>query len=207
MGSSLNINSSLGVCLRYKSCLYLYTLKCFPSDTFAMSAPSLSTFKNIVKLVIKNEGFLMSMEVGAQRSFIDAIKKLIELEYDSIGAYKVTLVNLKSFEYRDKFYEFKNDHKRHIEELSVFLERFDQEIPINPYVAKHLLTKGKVKLASTFGDKNILRAMLCNEKDVITAYKRVNSRAENDNKMNRIILKALEDERKHKDWIQVELEK
>ena len=58
------------------------------------------------------------------KEVIDAIKKVIELEYDSIGADKVTM-----------------------------------------------------------------------------AYKRVNSRAENDNKMNRIILKTLEDVRKHKDWI------
>lgn len=172
-----------------------------------MSTPNLNMFKNIVKFMIKNEGFLMSTEIGAQRSFVDAIKKLIELEYDSIGVYKVTMANLESFKYKDKFYEFKNDHKRHIEELSVFLERVDQKLPINPYVAKHLLTKGKIKLASTFGDENILRAMLCNEKDVITAYKRVISRVGNDNKLNRIALKALEDEKKHKDWIQIELEK
>jgi len=152
----------------------------------------------------------MSTKVGTQKSFIDAIKELVELEYDAIEAYKVAMENLDSLEYKDKFFEFKGDHERHVKELSAFLASSNEKVPTGPDNTKHLLVKGKVKLASLFGDENILSAMLSNEEDTVTAYERINSRVANDNsdnKMDKVIPRALEDERRHKDWIQVELEK
>ncbi len=142
-----------------------------------------------------------------QKSFIGTIQGLVELEYNTIEVYKAAIESLGSLEYRDKFYEFKGNHKRHVEELSAFLARFNEKAPTSPNNTKHLLAKGRVKLASIFGDENILSAILSNEEDAVTAYERINPRAANNNKMDKIILRALEDERRHTDWIQVELEK
>ena len=49
----------------------------------------------------------MATNVGNQNKFIDAIKELIELDYDAVDTYKLAIEKLKNLEYKDKFYEFK----------------------------------------------------------------------------------------------------
>ena len=66
------------------------------------------------------------------------------------------------------------------------------------------MEKGKVEVASLFGDQNILNAMLSNEEDTNTAYERMNSRVNesSDTQIAKIIADGLADERKHMDWLQ-----
>ena len=52
--------------------------------------------------------------VGKQKSFIEAVKELVELDYDILGAYEAAIDNLENPEYKKKFEEFKLDHQRHI---------------------------------------------------------------------------------------------
>lgn len=147
----------------------------------------------------------MSTMVGTQESFIKAIQELVELDYDAIGAYESAIKNLDNSVYRKKLEEFKQDHKRHITELSRFLERQKEKVPSGPDNTKRLLAKAKVEIASLFGDQNILSAMLSNEEDTNTAYSRMNSRVveSNDAEIARIISNGLADEKKHKHWLQV----
>jgi len=142
--------------------------------------------------------------VGTQKSFIEAIKELIELEYDAIGAYNSALNNLENPEYKKRFDEFKSDHEHHISELSDFLSRYNESAPKGPDNLKKLLLKGKVEIASIFGDQNILRAMLSNEEDTNTAYERINGRVNEstDSTIAEVISKGLNDEKKHKEWLQ-----
>lgn len=145
----------------------------------------------------------MTTQVGTQTSFIEAVKELIELDYDAVEAYEVAIKNLEKSEYKKKLESFKEDHHRHIKELSDFLSRCNEEAPTGPDNIKHLMAMGKVKLGALFGDKNILKAMISNEEDTNEAYKRMNSRVEeaSDPKIAQIIGKGLEDERRHKEWL------
>ncbi|MBN8523601.1 MAG: ferritin-like domain-containing protein [Rickettsiales bacterium] len=146
----------------------------------------------------------MATMVGTQKSFTQAIKELVELDYDALGAYESAINNLENPEYKKKFEEFKLDHQRHITELSAFLSRCNETAPSGPDNMKKVLVKGKVELASLFGDQNILSAMLSNEEDTNTAYERINARIEEsaDKEIAKIIAGGLADERKHRDWIQ-----
>ena len=146
----------------------------------------------------------MATMVGTQKSFTQAIKELVELDYDALGAYESAINNLENPEYKKKFEEFKLDHQRHITELSAFLSRCNETAPSGPDNMKKVLVKGKVELASLFGDQNILSAMLSNEEDTNTAYERINARIGEsaDKEIAKIIASGLADERKHKDWIQ-----
>ena len=142
--------------------------------------------------------------VGKQKSFIEAVKELVELDYDILGAYEAAIDNLENPEYKKKFEEFKIGHTRHITELGAFLSRCNEECPSGPDSIKKLLEKGKVEVASLFGDQNILNAMLSNEEDTNTAYERMNSRVNesSDTQIAKIIADGLADERKHMDWLQ-----
>ena len=146
----------------------------------------------------------MATMVGTQKSFTQAIKELVELDYDALGAYESAINNLENPEYKKKFEEFKLDHQRHITELSAFLSRCNETAPSGPDNMKKVLVKGKVELASLFGDQNILSAMLSNEEDTNTAYERINARIGEsaDKEIAKIIASGLADERKHRDWIQ-----
>ena len=146
----------------------------------------------------------MATMVGTLKSFTQAIKELVELDYDALGASESAINNLENPEYNKKFEEFKLDHQRHITELSAFLSRCNETAPSGPDNMKKVLVKGKVELASLFGDQNILSAMLSNEEDTNTAYERINARIGEsaDKEIAKIIASGLADERKHRDWIQ-----
>jgi uncharacterized protein (TIGR02284 family) len=147
----------------------------------------------------------MVTRVGQQANFIDAIKQLVELDYDAIEAYQTAIEKLENRNYKDKMSEFKQDHERHISELSEFIRRCGNHPPTSADYTKGLLVKGKVVLASMIGDSNILNAMLSNEEDTNTAYERMVGRAHesSDPDIRNILQKGLEDERKHRDWLKL----
>lgn len=147
--------------------------------------------------------------VGKQVSFIEAVKELIELDYDTVGAYEAAINNLENPEYKKKFDEFKSDHQHHITDLSAFLSRCNESSPTGSDNIKKLLVRWKVELASLFGDQNILKAMLSNEEDTNTASERMDFRVteSSDAKIAQIIAGGLADEKKHKNWLQTNITK
>lgn len=144
--------------------------------------------------------------VGIQASFIDAVKDLIELDYDAAEAYEAAIDRLENEDFKAQLTAFKNDHKRHANVFSNFLRQHDQiDIHEGPSV-KQWVTKGKVILSSLVGDKTILRALISNEIDTNTAYERL--LYHDDIPMDAIQLaqQGLADERRHKQWLEDTLE-
>lgn len=143
----------------------------------------------------------MTTMVGTQDKFVDALYDLCELDYDAVEAYATAINRLDNLEYKQRLSEFRGDHERHITDIQAILARHDAKIPKGPS-AKHLLAQGKVVLADLLGDEHILKAMLSNEIDTNTAYERLNSRADEWQDAKDILHRGLEDERKHKAWIE-----
>lgn len=48
--------------------------------------------------------------VGNQTDFIDAVKKLLELEYDAVEAYESAINRIESENYKAMLINFKKDH-------------------------------------------------------------------------------------------------
>jgi rubrerythrin len=142
----------------------------------------------------------MTTFVGTQTNFIDAIKALVELEYDAKEAYEEAISHLKNDEYKRKLIDFKQDHERHIRELAAALSRHGEDVPQGPD-AKKWLTKGKVFLANVVGDKAILFAMKSNEIDTNTAYETIKAREDKWDDIAEIIDNNLLDEKRHKQWL------
>src|SRR5690606_1429347 len=105
----------------------------------------------------------------------------------------------------EKLKEFKEDHSRHIRELSELLRNHGEEPPTSSS-AKKWLTKGKVIIANLVGDITILRAMLSNEEDTNTAYDRIDQRADKWPDATSIIQRGRDDEHNHKSWLESTLE-
>lgn len=143
----------------------------------------------------------MTTFVGTQNQFIDAMKSLIELDYDAVEAYEAAINRLENSVYRDKLREFKEDHERHIRDLSALLRKHKETPPTGPSI-KRVLTKGKVVIANIAGDKAILKAMLDNEEDTNKAYQAMVDREDQWEDSKAVLIQGLQDEKKHKAWMQ-----
>ncbi len=61
--------------------------------------------------------------VGMQANFEDALKDLIELDYDAVEAYDAAVNRLEDQELKEKLNIFKADHEWHIQELTNVLKK------------------------------------------------------------------------------------
>jgi uncharacterized protein (TIGR02284 family) len=138
--------------------------------------------------------------VGTQTETLDALKDLVELDFDAIEAYKEAIERLENESYKDKFRSFQKDHERHIVEISKIIKDEGEVAPNGPS-NKQYLTKGKIIIASLVNDKAILLAMKTNEDDTNTAYERLTKYDLSEIEMQ-IITRGLQDERNHRKWIE-----
>lgn len=143
----------------------------------------------------------MTTLVGTQESFSDAVRALIELDFDAIEAYEAAINRIEDAEFKTQLQNFKEDHARHVKELNQLLTIHNEDIVSGPD-AKQWLTQGKVVLGSLMGDNAILKAMLSNEQDTNTAYERVENHAEAWVDAKEILSLGFSDEKRHKRWLE-----
>jgi rubrerythrin len=148
----------------------------------------------------------MSTLVGKQNDFKKALQELLELDYDAIEAYEAAINRIEDSVFKSKLNDFKMDHQNHVVAISSLLRSRNEEVPTGPD-SKQWLTKGKVVLAGLLGDKAILAAMLTNEEDTNTAYERMASRPDVWEEAKVILQNGLQDEKRHKTWIESVIKK
>lgn len=142
----------------------------------------------------------MATFVGQQENIIDAIKSLIELDFDAIEAYDAAINRLENELYKKAMKEFKADHERHVRELRAYLKTQNEKAP-NEADFKSLLTQGKVAIAALVSEKAILKAMQSNEEDTNAAYECISKHSGVTSPLADILKRGLEDEQKHYRWI------
>jgi len=140
--------------------------------------------------------------VGTQSKFSNAVRELVELDYDAVEAYDAAINRLENTSYKSKLREFRADHERHIKELSALLLQHNEKIPEGPSAVKQWLAKGKVVLANLVGDKTILTAMKSNEDDTNAAYEKMNQHKEMWLEAREVLQRGLADEQRHKEWLE-----
>lgn len=136
---------------------------------------------------------------------IKTLKKLVHLDYDAIEAYDAAIERLEDPGSKKALREFRQDHARHTENLGAILRNLNEEVPSGPDM-KRMLTEGKVVIAGLGGDKAVLRAMQANEKVTNTAYEKALQATGTDAATQDTLRHNLEDERRHKAWIDRKIE-
>lgn len=142
----------------------------------------------------------MVTTIGTETRVESLLYDLIQLDYDAIAAYDAAVERLDDAGYRTALQEFRDDHRRHTQNLAPFLRQLGSDVPTEGD-SKQILTKGKVVLANLMGDAAILRAMRTNEDDTNTAYARAVEHADLTPEMLRVLQDNLADERRHCEWI------
>lgn len=146
----------------------------------------------------------MATLVGRQSSSNEYLKKLLELEYDAIEAYKFAIIKTENKIYKDQMLSFQNDHERHIKDLSQILATYNIGVKcpdIKQWLEKMLISIGDVLKS----DKGILRAMSYVEKDTNAAYERYTHYSDLEEVVMKTLSQCLLDERKHKNWFDANL--
>jgi uncharacterized protein (TIGR02284 family) len=146
----------------------------------------------------------MATLVGTQKKLVDALDALLELDYDAIEAYEAAIARLKDASDKAQLGAFMADHERHVAELTALVEGLGRKASKGPDL-KRWLTKGKVVILGLAGDHAILLAMKTNEDDTNTAYERVAGRDDLPADIRAVIARNLDDERRHRAWIEARL--
>ncbi|MDO5759135.1 MAG: ferritin-like domain-containing protein [Rhodobacterales bacterium] len=143
----------------------------------------------------------MATTVGTESTIQDLVENLILLEHDAIAAYESAIERLSDTALSAQVADFRQDHLQHLDVLQEIAAETGAEAPAEGDM-KQMLTTGKVVLADLMGDGAILKAMKTNEDDTVTAYERASTHQDAVDKSRTFFEKALEDERRHRDWMQ-----
>jgi rubrerythrin len=146
----------------------------------------------------------MATMVGQHGDLNTVLRQLVSLDYDAVEAYRAAIDRLSDTEAKAALSGFMKDHERHIEEVGALIRTRGGDPPKGPD-AKRILTQGKVVIAGLFGDRPILMAMKTNEDDTNTAYDRAASRADLTPEAQLLLRRNLDDERRHRAWIEQRL--
>ena len=147
----------------------------------------------------------MATLVGTQKDLASMLNQLLELDFDAIEAYRAAIERLKDETDKSQLASFMADHERHTRELTAIIEGMGH-VPASGPDIKQLLTKGKVVIGSLVGDAAILLAMRTNESDTNTAYERATARQDLSRELRDILERNLQDEKRHRSWIQTRVE-
>lgn len=143
----------------------------------------------------------MATMVGTHGDVRTVLHDLIELDMDAAEAYRSAIDKLKDAECKVALGGFLQDHERHVAELGPQLQALGGKPPSGPDF-KRVLTQGKVAIAGLMGDVAILKAMKTNEDDTNVAYERASSRTDVTPSVQALLRRNLDDERRHRAWIE-----
>jgi rubrerythrin len=142
----------------------------------------------------------MGTMVGTETTLIGFVNNLIELDFNTIEAYKGAIERVDDVNARRKFASFIEDHQRHIDDLTAFLRDMKHE-PAEQGDLKRALAKGKVMIRGLLGAQSLLEALKSIELDTNRAYERAIERAEIPDRLRVLLKKSLVDEQRHLSWI------
>ncbi|MGF1605079.1 MAG: DUF892 family protein [Rhodothalassiaceae bacterium] len=138
---------------------------------------------------------------ATETDYVEALNSALLLEYNALEAYDVAIERLDHEELVTQMRRFREDHIRHIEDLTSIVRGHGHE-PHKSTGAKSMITAGKVALADLAGDKAILRAMKTNEDDTVTAYERLLGHERSLPEAAEAVRRGHEDELRHRAWME-----
>ncbi len=136
----------------------------------------------------------------------EKLNDLIELDHDAVSAYAAAIDRLETEDFRKQLTTYKGDHERHTQNLGALVSKLGGT-PKQKTDAMEILTKGKVVIAGLVGDKAILGAMKANEEVTNKTYAHVLKAVEGQREVEEVVAGNLEDEQRHKAWIDQALER
>ena len=131
---------------------------------------------------------------------IEECNDLIRFDLDAIGAYDEAIDAVTEPMIKDQLRQFRDDHERHVVNLSQIVNRLGGEPPDRPG-ARGVIRKTLTKVAGMIGTESVLKAMKSNEEVLNKQYaNRANQQFPADVLV--VIQKNYADEQRHLAWVQ-----
>ena len=138
----------------------------------------------------------------------DVVKKLstlVQLDIDAIHAYEQAIEKIENVQVQDQLTRFKEDHRRHVENLSSLIQRHGGQAPEYSRDFKGFLIQGFTALRSVTGTEGALKAMKSNELLTNKTYDEALSWDLADD-VKDVVKRNREDERLHLNYIEKAIE-
>lgn len=139
-----------------------------------------------------------------KQELIEELGSLAQLDIDAVHAYEQAIEKIDLPVIREHMMRYRDDHQRHVTELSAAIRELGGEPPEYSPDLKGFLISGFTSLRSMTGTEGALKAMLSNEK--LTNKKYEQARDWPPNAYQELILKNYEDERRHIGYIEAAIE-
>ena len=133
------------------------------------------------------------------------LSSLVQLDIDAVHAYKEAIEKVDDLQVREHLTQYRQDHERHISDLSAEIRRLGGTPPEFSLDFKGYLIKGFTSLRSAIGTKGALNAMHTNEKLTNKEYEAAKYWDMSPD-LKQMIALAREDERRHLEYIERALE-
>ncbi len=144
------------------------------------------------------------MDIQSVENFIN---DLIQVDIDASFAYKEAIKSIEEEDIREQLISFKNDHERHIENLSFLLKKAGGEPIQYSQDLKGYVIQSMTWLRSITGTEGALKAMASNEKITNDKYHSASLYSEGlSAELQKQILKNYEDEKRHMQYITQKIE-
>ena len=129
---------------------------------------------------------------------VSELNDLLQLDYDAVAAYAIALKELNEPAYQDAVRRFKDDHERHIDELTALVRKYGGV----PLPVSH--TAGAFKLAvqgaaAGADDAGVIHTFKAHEVQSRDRYRRAVSR-QHPVDVQDVLIRAARDEQRHFDW-------
>jgi uncharacterized protein (TIGR02284 family) len=134
----------------------------------------------------------------------EELSELIRFDYDAIGAYTTAIDDIKEAAVRDPLVRFREDHERHVVELSAIVRRLGGTPPDKPDF-KGFMRKTMTKVAGLGGTEGTLKAMKSNEEVLNKTYSH-HLTFEWPADIRAVIERNYSDEKRHLTWVEQALQ-
>jgi uncharacterized protein (TIGR02284 family) len=135
---------------------------------------------------------------------IEELNELIRYDFDAVGAYNSAITDIKELSVRDPLIQFRGDHERHIQDLSLIVTRFGGK-PVDAPGFKGVVRKTMTKVAGLGGTELTLKAMRSNEEVLNKTYAH-HLTLDFPDDVKEVIRRNYGDEQRHLAWVEQALQ-
>lgn len=136
-----------------------------------------------------------------QQKLIKNLSRLVQLDIDAVHAYEQAIERIDTPTVSDRLSSFRDDHQRHITDLSNAISQLGGEPPEFSKDFKGYFIEGFTALRSATGTEGALKAMKTNENLTNKTYDDALDWELPEN-IRQIIIRNRDDERRHLEYIQ-----
>lgn len=141
-----------------------------------------------------------------EQTIESVVNDLIQLDIDASVAYEQAIAEIEEKDIKQQLTRFREDHERHISELSSLLESLGGKPIEKSQDIKGYIIEGMTKIQSMMGTKNALRAMITNEKITNKKYAAALEFSGFTREVRQLIRDNYQDEQRHLKYVEEKLE-